>query len=163
VIVRDVKSGAQAVRPIGFTVPRYENGKLSTSTLVLAARLQSLGDQPAVGQFIIGNTKVIPNISGTYRRGEAVGLFMQIYNAEIDQTTLRPAVDVEYVVSKDGKEVNRIKEDWRGTSDAGQRLTLARLMPTEGAIPGNYEISVRIRDRVSNQMLSPSAKFKLVE
>lgn len=163
VIVRDVVSGAQAVRPIGFTVPRYETGKLSTSTLVLAARLQSIGDQPAVGQFIIGNTKVIPNISGTYRRGETVGLFMQVYNAEIDQTTLRPAVDVEYVVSKDGKEVNRIKEDWRGSSDAGQRLTLARLMPTDGAIPGDYEISVRIRDRVSNQTLTPSAKFKLVE
>lgn len=162
-IVRDVQSGATGIRPVPLNVPKYAPDKLSTSTLVLASRLQAIGDQPAVGQFVIGNTKVIPNISGTYKRGEPVGLFMQIYNAQIDQTTLRPALEVEYVVMKDGKEVNRMKEDWRGMSDAGTRLTLARLMPTDGALPGAYEISVRIRDTVSSQTLTPSAKFTLTE
>lgn len=163
VVVRDVASGAQGVRSIPVPVPKYAPGKLSTSTLVLATRLQSIGDQPAVGQFVIGSTKVIPNVAGVFKRGEPVGLFMQIYNAEIDQTTLRPAVEVEYVVMRDGKEVNRIKEDWRGVGDVGQRLTLARLMPTGGALPGEYQITVRIHDLVSNQTLAPSEKFTLVE
>ncbi len=162
-VIRDVQSGAEGKQPVGFTVPKYESGKLATSTLMLAARLEDLSDRPAVGQFVIGTTKVIPNVSATYKRGEPVGLFMQVYNAQIDQTTLRPAVEVEYVVEKDGKEVNRVKEDWRGLSDAGQRLTLARLMPTGGALPGNYEIIVRVHDKVSNQTLTPSAKFTLVE
>ena len=42
VIVRDVASGATGVRHIGFTVPKYDSQKLSTSTLVLAAKLESL-------------------------------------------------------------------------------------------------------------------------
>src|SRR6267378_4927519 len=42
VIVRDVASGATGVRHIGFTVPKYDPQKLSTSTLVLAAKLESL-------------------------------------------------------------------------------------------------------------------------
>jgi GWxTD domain-containing protein len=163
VIVRDVTSGATGVRHVGFTVPKYDVQKLSTSTLVLASKLESLGDQPAVGQFVIGQTKVIPNVSGIYRRGQPLGVYLQIYNAGIDQTTLRPAVDVEYVLMKDGKEVGKQPENWQGMSDAGQRLTLARLIDSQRLTPGNYELTIRIRDRVSGQALTPSAKFSIVQ
>jgi GWxTD domain-containing protein len=163
VIVRDVTSGATGVRHIGFTVPKYDVQKLSTSTLVLAAKLESLGDQPAVGQFVIGQTKVIPNVSGIYRRGQPLGVYLQIYNAGIDQTNLRPAVDVEYVLMKDGKEVGKQPENWEGMSDAGQRLTLARLIDSQRLAPGDYELTIRIRDRVSGQALTPSAKFTVVQ
>jgi GWxTD domain-containing protein len=159
VIVRDVVSGATGIRHVGFNVPRYDPQKLSTSTLVLAAKLESLVDQPAVGQFVIGQTKVIPNVSGVYHRGSPVGVYLQVYNAGIDQTTLRPSVDVEYALLKDGKELGKQKEDWRGMSDSGQRLTLARLIDSSGLTPGEYELAIRIRDRVSGQTLSPSAKF----
>ena len=159
VIVRDVTSGATGVRHVGFTVPRYDPQKLSTSTLVLAAKLESLIDQPAVGQFVIGQTQVIPNVSGIYQKGQPVGVYLQVYNAGIDQTTLRPSVDVEYALLKDGKELGKQAEDWRGMSDSGQRLTLARLIDTRQLAPGEYELAVRIRDRVSGQALAPSAKF----
>jgi GWxTD domain-containing protein len=159
VIVRDVASGATGVRHQGFTVPRYDPQKLSTSTLVLAARLESMIDQPAIGQFVIGQTKVIPNVSGVYQKGQPVGVYLQVYNAGIDQTTLRPSVDVEYALLKDGKELGKQMEDWRGMSDSGQRLTLARMIDTRGLAPGEYELSIRIRDRVSGQTLAPAAKF----
>jgi len=162
VIVRDVISGATGIRHVGFTVPRYDSAKLSTSTLILAAKLQSLVDQPAVGQFVIGQTKVIPNVSGVYHRGQQVGVYMQVYNAGIDQTTLRPSVDVEYALLKDGKELGKHVEDWRGMSDSGQRLTLARLIDSTPLTPGEYELAIRIRDRVSGQTLSPSSKFTVV-
>ncbi|MCP9493759.1 MAG: GWxTD domain-containing protein [Pyrinomonadaceae bacterium MAG19_C2-C3] len=160
VIVRDVNSGATGVRNIGFTVPKYETGKLSTSTLVLAAKLTGA---EAPGMFVIGGDKVIPNVSGNYKRGDAIGLYMQVYNAGVDQTTLRPSVDAKYVLMKDGKEVSSFNEEWRGVSDANGRLTLARLMPTDGLVPGNYEVQIRLSDRVSNQSLAPSAKFTLTE
>ena len=162
VIVRDVASGATGVRHIAIPVPKYDPQKLSTSTLVLAAKLESLGDQPAVGQFVIGQTKVIPNVSGIYHRGAPLGVYMQIYNAGIDQTTLRPAIDVEYVLMKDGKEVGKQPEDWQGMSEGGQRLTLARLIDTQRLANGDYELMIRIRDKVSGQALAPSAKFTIV-
>lgn len=163
VIVRDVASGATGVRHIALPVPKYDPQKLSTSTLVLAAKLENMGDKPAVGQFVIGQAKVIPNVSGIYRRGEPVGVYMQVYNAGIDQTTLRPSVDVEYALMKDGKEVGKQAEDWRGMSDSGQRLTLARLIDTRQLGPGEYELAIRIRDRVSGQALAPAAKFTVVQ
>ena len=162
VIVRDVASGATGVRHVALPVPKYDPTKLSTSTLVLAAKLESLIDKPAVGQFVIGQTKVIPNVSGIYHRGSPVGVYLQVYNAGIDQTTLRPSVDVEYALTKDGKEIGKQAEDWRGLSDSGQRLTLARLIDTRQLAAGEYELTIRIRDRVSGQSLAPAAKFTVV-
>jgi hypothetical protein len=162
-IVRDVTSGKQHVASHGFTVPKYDSKLLATSTIVLAARLHGLEGQPPVGMFTIGNYKVIPNVSGTFKRGQEVGIYAQIYNAGIDQTTLRPSVDVEYALVKDGKDVFRQTEDWQGLSDAGQRLTLARLLPTDQLTPGNYEIAIRIRDRVSGQTLTPVSKFTVAD
>ena len=162
VIVRDIASGATGVRHMGFEVPKYDAAKLSTSTLILAVKLEGLGDQPAVGMFTIGNVKVIPNVSGSYHRGSPVGVYMQIYNAGVDQTTLRPSVDVEYALMKDGKEVGKQLEDWRGNSDSGQRLTLARLLDSRNLAPGDYALEVRVKDRVSGQALVQSAKFTVL-
>ena len=163
VIVRDIESGATGVRHVGFEVPKYDPAKLSTSTMVLAVKLEGLGDQPAVGMFTIGNIKVIPNVSGTYHRGAPVGVYMQIYNAGIDQTTLRPSVDVEYALMKDGKELGKQSEDWRGNSDSGQRLTLAKLIDSRGLAPGDYTAEIRVRDHVSGQSLVQSAKFTILQ
>ena len=88
---------------------------------------------------------------------------MQIYNAGIDQTTLRPSVDVEYALMKDGKELGKQTEDWRGNSDSGQRLTLARLVDSRNLPPGDYSVEVRVRDHVSGQNLAQSAKFSILQ
>ncbi len=163
VVVRDITTGAQQVRHQGFTVPKYDPKQLSTSTLLLAAKLQALGDQIPVGMFTIGQFKVIPNVAGVFHRGEPVGAYLQVYNAGVDQTTLRPAVDAEYVLLRDGKEIGKLLEDWRGMSDAGQRLTLARLLDSSKFTPGDYGITIRIKDHVSGQALEQSAKFTIVQ
>ena len=105
VVVRDVSSGIRGIRTLGFTVPKYEAKKLSHSTLILASKLYSTTEKDIGSMFVIGSAKVIPNLSGVYKKGQEVGIYMQIYNAGIDQTTLRPAVDVEYVLLKGGKEI----------------------------------------------------------
>jgi len=163
VIVRDVVSGATGVRQFAFQVPKYEEGQLSTSSMILATRLENIERGIAAGPFVIGQTKVIPNMTGTYHRGQPVGVYLQVYNAGIDQTTLRPSVDVEYLLTRDGKEVRKQVEDWTGISDSGQRLTLARLMDTQALAVGEYELTIRIRDRVSGQTLMPAAKFSVIQ
>ncbi|HYY59389.1 MAG TPA: hypothetical protein VE842_18830, partial [Pyrinomonadaceae bacterium] len=97
--------------------------------------------------------------------GDPLGLYMQVYNSGIDQTTLRPSVNVEYVFTQNGKEITKIPETWQGLSDAGQRLTLAKLFSTDKLTPGKYKVEVRINDRVSGQTLSPmpSAEFTILE
>ena len=163
VVVRDVSTGSKGIVNLGFNVPRYDDKKLSTSSLILATKLRNTTDRDIGSQFVIGNAKVIPNLSGVFRQGQPVGIYMQIYNAELDQTTLRPAVDVEYVLTKAGKELLRQKEDWSGLSDSGQRLTVARLLPTEGVVAGEYEIKIITKDRVGGQAIENKAKFTITQ
>lgn len=163
VVVRDVVSGSRGVRSIGFTVPKYEESKLDTSTLILASKLYTTSEKDIGTMFVIGGAKVIPNLSGVYKKGQDVGIYMQIYNTGIDQTTLRPSVDVDYVLTKDGKEILNQKEDWSGLSDSGQRLTIARLLPTYQMNPGDYEIKIKIKDRVSGQYKEGVGKFTITQ
>ncbi len=170
VVVRDVVSGNKGVRSLGFTVPKFSEKQLWTSTLILASKLRQTTDQDIGGRFVIGDAKVIPNLSGVYRKGQNVGIYMQVYNAGIDQTTLRPAVDVSYILMKNGKVLMEQPEDWSGLSDSGQRLTLARLLPTAGLEPGDYKIKIRIKDNVGSgksgterRTLEPVAKFTIKE
>ncbi len=161
VVVRDVGTGNRGIINQGFTVPRYDDKKLSTSSLVLASTLRETGDRDVGGMFVIGNAKVIPNLAGNYKQGQPVGLYLQVYNAGVDQTTLRPAVDVEYVLTKGGKEIMRTPEDWSGLSDSGQRLTLARLLPTDSLETGEYELKVLTKDRVGGQVIENKGSFRI--
>lgn len=161
VVVRDVNSGNRGIVNKGFTVPRYDDKKLSTSSLILATRLRTTDERDIGSMFVIGGAKVIPNLEGTYQRGSDVGVYLQVYNAGIDQTTLRPAVDVEYILTKDGKQILKQPEDWKGLSDSSQRLTLARLLPTTSLEPGDYEIKVVTRDRISGQVIENKGLFKI--
>ncbi|HCA57512.1 MAG TPA: hypothetical protein DEP46_05935, partial [Blastocatellia bacterium] len=163
VVVRDVATGNRGIINQGFTVPRYDDKSLSTSTLVLASTLRPTEERDIGAMFVIGNAKVVPNIEGVYKKGQDVGVYMQVYNAGIDQTTLRPAVDVEYVLTKNGKEVLRQPENWEGLSDSGQRLTLARLLPTAFLDTGDYEIKVLTKDKVSQQVVENKGKFRIVD
>jgi GWxTD domain-containing protein len=166
VVVRDVNTGNKGIKNVGFTVPRYDEKKLSTSSLVLTSKLRTTNERDIGQMFVIGNAKVIPNLSSEYKQGQEVGIYLQIYNAEIDQTTLRPAVDVEYILTKGGKEVLRQTEDWSGLSDSGQRLTIARLLPTTNVPLGEYEIKINIKDRVraeGQQMIKVEGKFTVTQ
>jgi GWxTD domain-containing protein len=163
VVVRDVVSGNKGIVNQGFTVPRYDEKKLSTSTLILASKLRTTDERDIGGMFVIGSAKVIPNLSGVYKQGQEVGVYLQVYNAGIDQTTLRPAVDVDYILMKGGKQVLKQPEDWSGLSDSGQRLTLARLLPTDSMPTGDYEIKVIMKDRVSGQIVENKGKFTITQ
>jgi hypothetical protein len=88
---------------------------------------------------------------------------MQVYNVGTDQTTLRPSVDVQYVLIKDGKELGTQHEDWQGLADYGQRLTLARLIDTRNLNAGDYSVEIRIRDRVSGQSIKQEGKFTVTQ
>ena len=161
VFVRDIQSGAAGMRQVGFVAPEFPADRLSASSVVLAAKLENIEAGAAVGPFVIGTTKVVPNLTGVYRRGQPVGVYLQIYNAATDQTTLRPAADAEYVILKNGKELSKLLEDWRQINDAGQRLTLTRLIDTRNLESGEYQIQIRIRDHVSGQTITPAATFTI--
>lgn len=166
IVVRDVVSGKTGIIKQGFFVPKYPEGELSASSLILATRLEPLNGRMPTAQFVLGSMKVIPNATGVFKQDQTMGVYMQVYNVAIDQATLRPSVDVEYVITQKDKEVARIKEDGRdGFSTLNsQQITLARLLPLKDLKPGFYDLSVSINDQVAGKTISTRKEtFQVLE
>ena len=169
VVARDTVSGKTGILHHSFEVPRYQEKALATSTLILAASVEPLDNKsiPA-GQFIIGRYKVKPYVSGVYKPGQNLALFLQVYDAEMDQSTLQPALRVEYSVSKGGQELFHAVEDGKtkmGIIDMkGQQLVVARAIPLLNnlAEPGSYTVTAKITDLVSQKVVSPQAQYTVV-
>ncbi|MFN7927600.1 MAG: GWxTD domain-containing protein [Blastocatellia bacterium] len=166
-VVRDVNSGRTDIKHQGFVVPKYSESELSSSTLVLASRIESLNGRLATGQFIRGQMKVIPNATAEYKSDQTLGLYMQVYNVAIDQATLRPSVDIEYVITHSGKdkEVLKFKEDGKSGLGSlnGQQITLARLIPLKQLPPGSYDVAVKVTDNVAGKSFTRKEVFTVVK
>jgi GWxTD domain-containing protein len=169
VVGRDTVSGKTGILHHSFEVPRYQEKQFATSTLILAASIEPL-DNSAIpaGQFIIGRYKVKPFVSGVYKPGQSLALFLQVYDADMDQATLQPALKVEYSISKGGQEIAHIAEDGKskmGLIDMkGQQLVIARAIPLldKLAEAGTYTVTARITDLVSQKVLTPQAQYTVI-
>lgn len=167
VVSRDITSGKTGILHHSFEVPRYQEKQLATSTIILAASVEPLDNRNTIpsGQFIIGRYKVKPYVSGVYKAGQNLALFLQVYDAEMDQATLQPALKVEYIVTKGGQEIMHVVEDGKskqGIMDLkGLQLVLARSIPIQDKLaePGTYTVMAKITDLVSQKVVTPTAQY----
>lgn len=171
VVARDTTSGKTGVLHHSFEVPRYQENQLATSTIVLAASIEAVDGKRLLdnsGQFIIGRYKVKPFVSGNYKAGQNLAMFLQVYDAEMDQATLQPALKVEYTIMKGNEEVLHIVEDGKtnfGKIDLkGQQLTVMRAIPLQEKLaqPGSYTLKVKITDLVSQKVVTPQTNFSII-
>jgi GWxTD domain-containing protein len=169
VVTRDVTSGKTGILHHSFEVPRYQDKQLATSTLILAASIEPLDNKTIPsGMFVMGRYKVKPFVTGVYKPGQNLALFLQVYDAEMDQATLQPALKVEYIISKDGQQVMYILEDGKSQTGIidlkGQQLTVARGIPIKEKLaePGTYTVTVKITDLVSQKVVAPQAQYTVI-
>jgi GWxTD domain-containing protein len=163
-VVRDTASGKTGVIHQGFVVPTYAEGELSASSLVLASRLEPLAGRIPSGMFVYGSMKVIPNATGVFKKDQTLGVYMQLYNVAIDQATLRPSLEIDYVITQQSKEIQRVKEDGKGglSSLSSQQVTLARLIPLKDLKPGVYDLTVTINDQVAGKVITRKEPFQVL-
>jgi GWxTD domain-containing protein len=170
VVARDTSSGKTGVLHHSFEVPRYQEDELATSTIVLAASIEPIDSKTLLqsGAFVIGRYKVKPFVSGIYKPGQNLAMFLQVYDAKMDEATLQPALKVEYSVMKGDQEILHILEDGKTNSGKidlkGRQLTVMRSIPVQDALaqPGAYTVKIKITDLVSQKIVTPETKFTVV-
>jgi hypothetical protein len=161
-IVKDLNSGNMGTIYKGFSVPKFEEDKLSTSSIILADNIEKLSlKQVAAGQFIIGGSKVHPNVNVSFSREKTMGIYFQIYNLAVDEKTHKPSATIEYVLRKGEKEVSRFMEDQDKLTGASQQMTLEKLYPLKDLEPGRYSLVVNVTDNLNKRTISPVAKFEV--
>lgn len=161
-VLKDDQNGHVGTMELGLVVPRFEDDRLSNSSLILADLIQPLPtSQLGTGMFVIGGTKVRPSVNQTFTRDQKLGIYMQVYNLSLDAKTHKPSLDVEYEVLKDGKPLLTQAEDPAKLKEASQQFTLEKQMPLGGLVPGHYKVQIKVTDNIKKQTVLPTTTFEV--
>jgi hypothetical protein len=159
-----VNSGNVGVVNTRLAVPRYEEDKLASSTLILADEMTRVSSKDiGLGQFVLGDMKVRPKMDSTFATDDPMGVFLQVYNLKVDDKTHKPDASVEYCVlkEKDPTPVMKIDETGAQLPQHGEELTLERPLEISSLPPGRYRLEVRVTDNLAKTTITPSAEFTI--
>ncbi|MCU0246881.1 MAG: GWxTD domain-containing protein [Bryobacter sp.] len=165
VVVKDVVGGNMNNYEMALNVPRYDDEKLGMSSVILADIIEKVPTKNiGAGQFVIGGSKVRPRISETFTRQEKLGVYLTLYNFSPDEKTQKPNGTIEYEVIKDGsnEKIFEYTEELQALPGASAtQVTIEKLLPLTNFSPGKYTIRMKVTDKNSNQVLTPTASFKV--
>ncbi len=163
-VLKDINSGNTGVIQRGIPVPKYDAEELQSSSVILANYVEPLpNNSDQLGQFVIGDLKVQPNVKAEYVQGQSLIPYLQVYNAPIDQTSLKPSLEITYTIKAGDKVVEEFR-DLAGDSVqffSGQRIVVLGKIPLKAIAPGKYTLSVKVSDLISNRAITTNTDFKV--
>jgi len=90
IVLKDVNSNNVGVVNTRLAVPRFEEDKLSASSLIIADQIQRVSAKDiGLGQFVLGDVKVRPKMDSAFLPSETMGVFLQVYNLKVDEKRKR--------------------------------------------------------------------------
>jgi GWxTD domain-containing protein len=170
VVLKDVNGDKKGTWTHALMVPAYSEDKLASSSLILADMMEKVDSKSVgAGSFVIGNTKVRPRVesaaggAATFKQGQSLNIWMQVYNLSMDEKTNKPNATIEYNVvnAQTNKEVLTTQETTEAMGNVGEQLTLEKSMALAKLEPGLYRVTVKVNDNISKQTNSNSARFQV--
>ena len=159
IVCKDVVAGTVQNYETAVTVPRFDDEKLASSSLILADVIEKVPTrQIGTGQFVVGTTKVRPRMNDTFSHEEKMGIYLQVYNFGPDEKTQKPNGVIQYEITKTGSK-DKILDFSEAIVGSANQVTVEKLLPLTKMSPGQYELKMRIVDKNRNQTLTPSATF----
>jgi len=152
----------------GLEVPTYHDEKLATSSLILADQMNLVSSREiGSGNFVIGNTFIRPRVSPnpatpvSFKRGQQLNFWMQVYNLGIDEATKsnQATVDYQIIETATGAVVFEKQLDSKDLGAHSDQLTVEKTLPIAGLQPGKYKVTIKINDTISKQEIAQSAPF----
>lgn len=164
IVIKDINSGNVGVVNTRLPVPRYQDDTLSASSLILADDIEPVSMRDiGVGQFVLGDVKVQPQMNHTFMQNQSMGIFLQVYNLKVNNKTNRANTSVELRVVKDKATTPALKFDLPASQlpEHGEELTLEKKMTLGSLAPGKYKLEIAVTDNLAKQTITPTADFTI--
>jgi len=159
-VLKDLNSNNVGTVYRSIRVPKFPEDQLSTSSIILADKIEGLPIyQASAGPFILGGAKVLPNVTETFHRATPMGIYVQVYNLTLDKNTLKPSATIEYILKKGNQEMRRYKEAADTLAGPTKQITLQKLFPLNNLRPGKYSLVVNVTDNLSAKTVAPVVRF----
>ncbi len=164
-VVRDQASEKLGTVRMAIIPPSHADNTLFSSSVIFSHSvtvLESIPDQDEM--FVLGDVKIIPNLRRKFPVDMPVGMYFQVYNAQVDQTTLSPSLRLAFRIFKDGRQV-RETVDADGESiqySSEKRIVIIERLNLEDLAPGIYKIKVDVEDQLSGTSFALEESFELI-
>ncbi|MGH9711904.1 MAG: GWxTD domain-containing protein [Candidatus Acidiferrales bacterium] len=162
IVIKDINNGNVGVVNTRLAVPRFEDDKLSTSTLILADQMQRVSSKDiGLGQFVLGDIKVRPKMDGSFTPSDNMGVFLQVYNLKVDEKTHKADASVQFRVTKEKETEPVLKFDLPPSKmpEHGEEMTLENIVTLGSLVPGKYSLEVAVTDNLAKQTITKASDF----
>src|SRR5580698_7799285 len=168
IVVKDVNGDRVGSWSKGIQVPDFADDRLVASSLIVADLMEPVAAKNVgTGSFVIGATKVRPRVPPsdgkpmTFKRGQKLNFWMQVYNLSVDEKTHKPSATVEYNVinAATNASVVHTVESTEQMGNIGEQVTLQKTLSAANLNPGIYRIQIKVNDNISKQTVDPTATF----
>jgi hypothetical protein len=160
IVIRDTQSGSIGVLGTALRVPHFDEEKLDASSLIVADQIEPVASwQVGAGQFVLNSYKVRPRVNQEFSNADKLGIYLQLYNLKLDETTHRTMASVAYRITKENQEVWTAVETADHLHQGGEQLTIERFLPVSSFSPGRYMIEVICVDMLTNQTVTRYSYF----
>ena len=161
-VIKDVESGNVGAVNTRLAVPRYDEEKLSASTIILADQIEHVpAKQIGTGPFVLGSSKVRPRMDGDFTTAEKLGIYLQVYNLKPDEKSHKSSATFVYTIKKGDQQVMQFKETSEEMKQTGDQVTIERLLPLATLAPGKYSLEVSATDTLAKTTISRTADFSV--
>jgi hypothetical protein len=169
VVVKDMNNpDHMGIYGRGIPVPEFHDEKLGSSSLILADEMHKVPSTDiGGGNFVIGDMLVRPRVADglgkpvSFKRGQPLNIWMQVYNLGINQTTKSNSATVTYEItdSANGAVVLQKQLPSAELGAHSDELTVDKSLPISGLQPGKYKVTIKVSDEISKQEIAQSAPF----
>ncbi len=162
-VVKDDLSGQMGTLEFGLLPPSYNGDKLSSSSVIFTSKLSGAPAERALRDpYVFGRFKVRPRFDRSFHSKENLGIYFELYNFDLDPSTQKPAVQVEYAVCPKSQPAEpKFLNISRAVSFDSDHIAVPFYVDVSGLEPGDYEIRFRIRDQISGRSMMIREPFSL--
>jgi len=146
VTVEDKKTQNLGFDTITLNVPRIPEQTLQASSMILATAMADL-PRNAVGndQFVLGDRKIYPNVSGVFRRDQNLNVWQEIYGLAVNSQN-KASAKFELTISQNKQVVKKIETSSTELAGAGSHMNYVNTVPLSDMGPGQYDVELRVTD-----------------
>jgi hypothetical protein len=162
-----------------IAVPDLWNGELSTSSVIVAERIDPLPapltpQQQSERPYALGTMEIVPAIGTKFTKNAELSTFLLIYNAKTDAAN-KPDVSVEYnfYAKQAGGEkfFNKTQPQNLNAQTLppqfdfaqGHQLQSGQAVPLGSFPAGDYRLEIKVTDKISNKTLTREVNFSVSE
>lgn len=161
------------------TAPDFNNG-LAVSSLIVVQKVEDLAapmtDEAQLKEnpYTFGTMKLTPALSNKFTKKDEISWIFVIYNAQLDATSKKPDVAVEYNFyqkTKDGEKyfnktspqsfnATTLPPQWDGA--VSNQISAGQSVPLASFPEGEYRLEVKVTDKLATKTLTDSVPFSVI-